>query len=160
MFHSPHTFRWRLGPREANSWKVMGCAFFLYRSDFKRIGLFLQLWMKYPKGILKGPFKGSRNTKDVSNLQLRNLICDLLEGVAGYTNKEKNRCVSDFISSLWNCLFKTFGAALVCNSGCCSIFEEVLLNHLFHEKGRVLQRYFFFAICATFGLISLEFFMG
>lgn len=56
--------------------------------------------MKYPNGIQKGPFIGSSNTKDVSNLRLRNLSCDLLEGVAGYTNKEKNRFVSDFISSL------------------------------------------------------------
>lgn len=32
---------------------------------------------------------GSRNTKDVSILQLINLSCDLLEGVAFNTNKEK-----------------------------------------------------------------------
>lgn len=46
--------------------------------------------MKYPNGMQKGPFIESRNTKDVSILQLRNLSCDLLECVAFYTNKEKN----------------------------------------------------------------------
>ena len=66
----------------------------------------------------------------------------------------------DFISSMWNQFLKTFGIVLALNRGCSSIFEEVLLNPLFHDKGRV--HWIFFLLCyRVFGLRGImTFFVG
>lgn len=53
----------------------------------------------------------------------------------------------EFVSSMQNRSFMTVGLvlALACNRGCCSMFENVLLNSHFYDKGSIVwQSYFFF----------------
>lgn len=67
----------------------------------------------------------------------------------------------EFVTSLWNRFFRSVGLVLAHNRGCCLMFEELLLNPHFHDKGRVLWQIWFLLCCEAFSLRrKVECFVG